>query len=49
MRVKRAGRWLTWTWDDYWRDVQRFAGALARLHVEPFETVGVMGFNAPGV
>lgn len=47
LRVKREGRWLTWTWRDYYRDIAAAAKSMVRVGVEPLRGVCVLGFNAP--
>jgi len=37
----------TWTWEDYDRDVRRVAKSLISIGMKQFDTVNIIGFNAP--
>ena len=47
LRVKRGGRWVTWTWREYYNDIAAVAKSMIRVGLEPFHGVCVLGFNAP--
>ena len=47
MKVKREGSWKTWSYKDYLNDVRTAAKGFIFLGLEPFHSVGIMGFNAP--
>lgn len=47
LKVKRENEWKTWTFIDYLKDVKRFARALIKLGLNPFETINLIGFNSP--
>jgi len=39
--------WTTWTWSEYKKQVDGFAKSLVSIGFERFDTVNVIGFNAP--
>jgi len=45
--VKRGGKWVTWSYLDYLRDVEIVAKAFIALGLEPHNAVCIFGFNAP--
>ncbi|MFZ5993120.1 MAG: AMP-binding protein [Deinococcota bacterium] len=47
LRVKRYGVWETTSWSGLWEDVQRLAGGLHRLGLEPGGVLAILGQNAP--
>ena len=47
MYVERGGKYICWTWQDYYRDAMKFSKALAKLNVTTRSAVGIMGFNSP--
>eukprot|EP00457_Paulinella_chromatophora_P001618 gb/GEZN01001620.1/.p1 GENE.gb/GEZN01001620.1/~~gb/GEZN01001620.1/.p1 ORF type:complete len:813 (-),score=86.22 gb/GEZN01001620.1/:290-2728(-) len=47
LRVERKGEWKEWSFKQYADDVYTAAKALIKLGVKPFESVNVVGFNAP--
>ncbi|OQV24216.1 Long-chain-fatty-acid--CoA ligase ACSBG2 [Hypsibius exemplaris] len=47
MKIKRDGKWLTWSYADYQRDVRTAAKAFIKAGLEPYHAVGIMGFNSP--
>eukprot|EP00026_Physarum_polycephalum_P004408 Phypoly_transcript_04427.p1 GENE.Phypoly_transcript_04427~~Phypoly_transcript_04427.p1 ORF type:complete len:660 (+),score=152.47 Phypoly_transcript_04427:135-2114(+) len=47
LSVKRDGVWLTWTYQQYYDQIIRFAKALIKIGLKPFETCSILGFNSP--
>ncbi len=47
LRVERNGTWITWTWNEYRRDVELSARAFIKLGLKPHESVCIIGFNSP--
>ncbi len=47
LKIKREGNWVTWTYEEYLKDVEVCARALIALGFERRDRVGVMGANAP--
>ncbi|KAL7573873.1 hypothetical protein ACA910_012441 [Epithemia clementina (nom. ined.)] len=39
--------WTTWTWKEYQTQVYAFGKALLTLDFQPFDTINIIGFNAP--
>lgn len=39
--------WKTWTWSQYRAEVDNFGKALLTLGCEKFDTINILGFNAP--
>jgi len=39
--------WTTWTWQEYRNNVDEFAKSLMSLGFDRFDTVNIIGFNAP--
>ena len=39
--------WKFWTWNEYYRECERFAKTLISLDVPSFDVVNIMGFNSP--
>jgi len=39
--------WTTWTWAEYRSNVDQFAKALLSIGFEKFDTINIIGFNAP--
>jgi long-chain acyl-CoA synthetase len=46
-RVKRYGVWETTTWAQFWDNVQRLAGGMEQLGLEPGGVLALLGHNAP--
>ncbi|GIU93342.1 MAG: long-chain-fatty-acid--CoA ligase [Acidimicrobiia bacterium] len=44
---KRLGKWVEYTWEEYWRAVEATALGLAEIGVERGEAVVVIGENSP--
>ena len=38
--------WIVWTWNDYYRDCNKFAKTLIHFDVKPYHVVNVLGFNS---
>ncbi|CAG9317762.1 unnamed protein product [Blepharisma stoltei] len=47
LRVKRGGKWVTWTYQQYYDDSLRFARAAINLGIKPRAVTNIIGFNAP--
>lgn len=47
MKIKRDGKWLTWSYLEYYDAVRTAAKAFIHLGLEPFHAVGIIGFNSP--
>ncbi|XP_040565125.1 long-chain-fatty-acid--CoA ligase ACSBG2 [Lepeophtheirus salmonis] len=47
MAVKRADHWNKWTYKEYYEEAQLAAEGFIELGLEPFHSVGILGFNAP--
>lgn len=39
--------WTSWTWSEYKKEAFDFAKSLISLGFEPFDTINIIGFNAP--
>ena len=46
-KVKRDDKWVSWTFEDYYRDINCVARAFIKLGLEERHTVCVQGFNSP--
>lgn len=47
LREERDGQWVTWTYSEYQQDVFIAAKAFIQLGLEPYNGVGIIGFNSP--
>lgn len=47
LHQKINGVWKSWTWKQYRADVDAFGKSLLSLGFERFDTVNILGFNAP--
>lgn len=47
LSVKRDGKWQSWTYREYDRDVRLTAKAFIELGLERFNSVSIFGFNSP--
>jgi len=47
MRVERDGKWIDWTYEQYFDDSCRVAKALIKLGLTQFGSTVIMGFNCP--
>lgn len=45
--VKRAGKWVEWTYKQYYDDIVMAAKAFVKLGLQRFHTVSIYGFNSP--
>ena len=45
--IERKGKWVSWTWNHYHKEVTNFAKALINIGVEPYKTVNILGHNSP--
>ena len=45
--MKRDGKWLHWTYDEFHRDILRFAKGLLALGINKYKAMNIIGFNAP--
>ena len=46
-KVKRDGKWLSWSYTDYYRDAKCAARAFIKLGLEERHSVCIQGFNSP--
>jgi len=47
LKQERDGKWVSWSYAEYQTDVKIAAKAFIKLGLEPFNSVGIIGFNAP--
>ncbi|CAL8126075.1 unnamed protein product [Orchesella dallaii] len=47
LAVKRNGKWIKWTYEEYYRDVRNVAKAFIALGLQPNHSVCILGFNSP--
>ncbi|XP_065059824.1 long-chain-fatty-acid--CoA ligase ACSBG2-like [Rhopilema esculentum] len=47
LKEEKDGKWVTWTYKEYHQDVQIAAKAFIKLGLEPYNAVGIIGFNSP--
>eukprot|EP00019_Armaparvus_languidus_P008267 CAMPEP_0168591482 /NCGR_PEP_ID=MMETSP0420-20121227/7163_1 /TAXON_ID=498008 /ORGANISM="Pessonella sp." /LENGTH=712 /DNA_ID=CAMNT_0008627287 /DNA_START=55 /DNA_END=2193 /DNA_ORIENTATION=+ len=47
LRVERDGKWIEWTWKEYFSEVEKVGRALIHLGLEQHESVCIIGFNSP--
>jgi len=47
MAVEREGKWITWTYEQYFDDCCRVAKSLLKLGLTRFGATVIMGFNSP--
>lgn len=45
--IEREGQWISFTWNDFHRAVYNFAKAVISIGVEKYQTVNILGCNAP--
>lgn len=45
--VERDGQWINFTWNQFHKYAISFAKAVISIGVEPYQTVNILGFNAP--
>ena len=46
-KVQRAGEWISWTFEEYYRDIKCVARAFVKLGLEERHSVCISGFNSP--
>ena len=46
-KVKRGGEWVSWTFAEYYRDIECAARAFVKLGLEERHSVCILGFNSP--
>ena len=47
LRCKRDGKYINWTYDQFYQDVQKFAKGLIELNIQPGKALNIIGYNAP--
>lgn len=47
LRVEREGKWVEWTYTQYYNECRAFAKALIANGFQPHQGVSIIGFNAP--
>ena len=47
LTVKRDGRWVSWSYEEYEADIRRVAKAFIKLGLRPHHSVAIIGHNAP--
>ena len=47
MTVKRNGEWVSWTYPQYYSDIQCLSRAFIKLGLKPRHGVAISGFNCP--
>ncbi|HJL33526.1 MAG TPA: AMP-binding protein, partial [Polyangiaceae bacterium LLY-WYZ-15_(1-7)] len=47
LHAKRAGRWMSLSWSEYWRNVRAVAKGLIALGHEPGDCIAIAGANQP--
>lgn len=47
LATKVDGKWKTWTFEEYFDDVICAAKSLISIGMQPFDGVGIIGFNSP--
>lgn len=47
LRVKRAGKWRIWNYQQFYDDSCNFAKGLIALGLTPYSSVNILGFNSP--
>lgn len=47
MKVERDGKWISWTYNEYLQEVKTAAKGFIKLGLEPYNGVGIIGFNSP--
>ena len=46
-KVKRNGEWTSWTYPQYYSDIQCLSRAFIKLGLKPRHAVAISGFNSP--
>ena len=47
LKVKRNDIWVTWTYNQYFNDVEKAAKSMIKLGLEAHHGVPILGFNSP--
>jgi len=47
MKVERDGKWISWTYKEYFEEIKTAAKGFIKLGLEPYNGVGIIGFNSP--
>lgn len=47
LQVERGGKWVKWTWQEYYEDVKNFGKALLAVDASERSSVNIIGFNSP--
>jgi len=47
LRVNRGGKWVEWTWSQYYADSFSFGKGAIAAGLEPHNCVSIIGFNSP--
>ena len=47
LNVKRDGKWIKWSFNEYYNDVKATAKAFIAMGLEAHKSVCIFGFNAP--
>jgi long-chain-fatty-acid--CoA ligase ACSBG len=45
--IERGGKWVSWTWTQYYQESINFAKGLIAMNIPSFKTVNILGSNAP--
>lgn len=45
--MKRGGKWVSWTWKQYYADCCRFAKACIAAGMKQHDGISIIGFNSP--
>ncbi len=45
--IERGGKWISWTWTQYYQESINFAKGLIAMNIPSFKTVNILGSNAP--
>ena len=46
-KVKRDDKWISWSYNDYYRDIECVARAFIKLGLDERHSVCILGFNSP--
>lgn len=45
--IERSGKWISWTWTQFYQESINFAKGLIAMNIPSFKTVNILGSNAP--
>lgn len=45
--IEREGQWISFSWNQYYKYATQFAKAVVSIGVEAYQTVNILGYNAP--